>query len=125
MSSYAVVTNKTELKNALEREVQKIIITNPDLASNVRILKSSSQAALIAALAAAGVAVTNFWNPIGWTVGLVSAVSGGTIIAAIVVLGLGATLIWAIYNNYSIKTGGKLTLPNGTIVEGEIVLEKN
>jgi hypothetical protein len=44
---------------------------------------------------------------------------------AIIELGLGATLICAIYNNYSIKAKGKVTMPDGTVVEGDVVLEKN
>ncbi len=125
MSSIAIVNTKKELEQALARKTQKIVITDSDIASNVKIVKTASQAGLVAAIAAAGIAATNFWNPIGWTAGLVGVVSGGTIIAALVVLGLGATLIWAIYNEYDIKAGGKITLPDGTVVQGEMVLQKN
>ena len=124
MASIAVVATKKELEQALARKTQKIVITDADIASNVKIVKAASQAGLVGTIAAAGVAVTNFWNPIGWTAGLAGAVSGGTIITALVVLGLSATLIWAIYNEYDIKAGGKVTLPDGTVVQGEMVLQK-
>ena len=124
MPSIAVVNTKNELEQALARKTKKIVITDSDIASNVKIVKTASQAGLLAAIAAAGIAATNFWNPIGWTAGLVGVVSGGTIIAALVVLGLGATLILAIYNEYDIKAGGKITLPDGTVVQGEMVLQK-
>lgn len=124
MSDFAIVSSKEELEKALAQKVQQIIITDADIASNVKTVKTASKAALVVAVAAAGVAATNFWNPIGLTAGLVGAVSSGTIITALVVLGLGATLIWAIYNDYEVKAGGKVTLPDGTAVQGELVLQK-
>lgn len=124
LSNIAIVSTKKELEQALARKTQKIVITDSNIASSVKTVKTASQAGLVAAIAAAGIAATNFWNPIGWTAGLVGAASGGAIITALIVLGLGATLIWAIYNEYDIKAGGKLTLPDGTVVEGEMVLQK-
>ena len=124
MEKVVVVNTKKELEKALEEKARKIVITNAGIASNVKIVKTASQAGLVAAIAAAGVAATNFWNPIGWTAGFVGAVSGGTTITALVVLGLGATLIWAIYNEYDIKAGGKVTLSDGTVIQGEMVLQK-
>lgn len=124
MSSYAVVSSKSELERALERKVDSIVITDSDLAGRVRTVKTASRAALVAAIAAVGVAAVNFWNPIGWGVGFVGLTTGSTIVIALAVLGLGATLIWALYNDYNITAGGKVTLPDGTVVEGELVLKK-
>ena len=124
MNGYAIVSTKKELAVALKRQVDTILIANPDLAGNIKIIKSASNVALVAAIAATGVAATNFWNPVGWGAGIVGITTGGTITIALIALGLGATLIWAIYNNYDIKAGGKITLPDGTVIEGEIILEK-
>jgi hypothetical protein len=124
MSSYAVVSNKAELEKALEKGVQEIVITDIGVARNIKIVKATSRAGLAVAIGSALVAAVNFWNPIGWTVGAVEAVSGGAIITALIVLGLGATLIWAIYNKYDVKAGGKVTLPDGTTVEGELILQR-
>lgn len=125
MTSYAIVSNKKELEQALDRKVDKIIVTDPDLAKNIKNVKLASKAALLAAIAGVGVAATNFWNPVGWSAGLVGAVAGGSTMVAIVALGLGAALVWIIYNDYDIKAKGKVKMPNGTEVEGEIILEKN
>ena len=65
MSNYAVVSNKQELEQALERKVDKIIVIDSDLARNIRTVKLASKAALTAAIAGIGVAATNFWNPVG------------------------------------------------------------
>lgn len=125
MNSYAVVSTKRELEQALARKTDKIIITDPELARNIKNVKLASKAALITALAGVGLAATNFWNPVGWSAGLVGAVAGGSTMVAIVALGLGAALVWVIYNDYNIKAKGKVKMPDGTEVEGEIILEKN
>lgn len=125
MRNYAVVSTKKELEQALDRKVDKIIVTDADLARNIKNVKLASKAALTAAIAGIGVAATNFWNPVGWSAGLVGAVAGGSTMVAIVALGLGVALVWVIYNDYSIKAKGKVKMPDGTEVEGEIILEKN
>jgi len=124
MGRYAIVSTKSELEKALQSEFDQIIVTDSDLASNIKTVKTASYVALVAAIGAIGVASTNFWNPIGWGAGAVGLASSGTIIFAVIALGLGATLIYAIYYNYNIKAGGKITLPDGTIVEAELVLDK-
>lgn len=124
MDDYAVVSTKGELKRAVERETRQIIITNPDLASNIRTVKTASKAALVTAIGAAGVAATNFWNPVGWGAGAVGLVAGGSTLTAIIALGVGATLIYAIYNGYSIKGTTKVKTPDGTEYEAELVMEK-
>jgi predicted phage tail protein len=123
--NYAVVSTKKELEQALERKVDKIIVTDPDLARNIRTVKSASKVALTAAIGAVTVAATNFWNPVGLGAGLFGAVASGSIITAIILLGLGMALVWVIYNEYKIVVKGKVKMPDGTVIEGEIVLEKN
>lgn len=123
--NYAVVSTKKELEQALERKVDKIIVTDPDLARNIRTVKSASKVALTAAIGAVTVAATNFWNPVGLGAGLFGAVASGSIITAIILLGLGMALVWVIYNEYKIVVKGKVKMPDGTEIEGEIVLEKN
>lgn len=125
MSNYAVVSTKNELEQALERKADKIIVTDPDLARNIRTVKFASKAALTAAIAGITIAATNFWNPVGWGAGVVGAVAGGSTMVAIVALGLGAALVFVIYNDYNIKAKGKVKMPDGTEVEGEIILEKS
>ena len=125
MKEYAVVRTKEQLKQALDCETRNIIVVDEGLARNIKVVKYASKAGLALAVGSAGVAATNFWNPVGLTAGLVGAVSSGTLIAAIVTLGVGATFIWAIYNNYSIKVKGKYTSSDGDIYEGEIILERD
>ena len=79
----------------------------------------------MAAIGGVGVGATNFWNPIGWGAGAVGLVAGGSTLIAIVALGVGATLIYAIYNGYSIKGKTKVTTPDGTVYEAEVVMERN
>lgn len=124
MASYAIVSTKSQLEQALKDNVDKIIVTNPDLAQNIKVVKFATKATLTTAIAGAAVAATNFWNPIGWGAGAVGIVAGGSSMAAIIALGLGATLIFLIYNSYDIKAKGKVKMPDGTEVEGEIILEK-
>lgn len=124
MNDYAVVSTKEELKRAVENKTKQIIITNADLASNIRTIKTASRAALGVAIAAVGVAATNFWNPVGWGAGAVGLVATSSTLTAIIALGVGATLVYAIYNGYSIKGKGRVTTPDGTEYEAEIVMEK-
>jgi hypothetical protein len=124
-NSFAIATNKRELEEALKNKIDKIIVTDPDLARNIRTVKFASKASLVAAIAGVGVAATNFWNPVGWSVGLVSEVAGGSITVAIIALGLGAALVIVIYNDYNITAKGKVKMPNGTEVEGEVILERS
>ena len=125
MKSYAIVSTKGELKQALDRKADKIIVIDPDLAANIKNIKFVSRACLVAAIGAGGVAATNFWNPVGFSAAFVGAAAGGSTMVAIVTLGIGAALVWAIYNDYNIKVKGKVKMPDGKEVEAEIVLEKN
>ncbi|MFT4927779.1 MAG: hypothetical protein ACI8WB_003893 [Phenylobacterium sp.] len=125
MQEYAVVNTKAELKKAIDNEVEHIIVADKGLANNIKTVKFASKAGLALAIGSAGIAATNFWNPIGMTAGVVGAVSSGTLITAIVTLGIGVTFIWAIYNNYSIKLKGKYTSSGGDTYEGEIILDRN
>ncbi|MBD3796122.1 MAG: hypothetical protein IE881_09430 [Epsilonproteobacteria bacterium] len=125
MKSVIIVKTKKELESALDKGVSKIVVQNKDLADNIRIVKAASRITLTAALVAGGLTTTNFWNPIGWVSGVATTAISATLITAIIALGIGITLIWIIYNDYSIKVKGKAKMPDGTEVEGEIVLEKN
>ncbi len=125
MKEYAVVRTKVQLKQALDSETRNIIVADEGLARNIKAVKYASKAGLALAVGSAGIAATNFWNPVGLTAGLVGAVSSGTLITAIIALGIGATLIWAIYNDYSIKVKGKYTCSDGNTYEGEIILERD
>jgi len=125
VSDYAVVSTKEELEQALERKIDKIIVTDPDLARNIRTVKFASKATLTAGIAGIAVAAINFWNPVGWGAGVVGAVASGSTMVAIVALGLSVTLVFVIYSDYNIKVKGKIKLPDGTEVEGEVILEKN
>ncbi|QYX65430.1 hypothetical protein K2227_03590 [Shewanella putrefaciens] len=125
MKEYAVVRTKAQLKQALDSETRNIIVADEDLARNIKVVKYASKAGLALAVGSVGVAATNFWNPVGLTAGLVGAVSSGALITAIIALGVGATFIWAIYNNYSINVKGKYTSSDGDTYEGEIILERD
>lgn len=138
MTSTVLVSSKGELKQAINDKIEQIVIIDPALARHIRVIKSSSKWVLAAAIAAAlgtGVAATNFWNPAGWaggatagvvTMGLTAAGAAGaidaTLIAAIVVLGLSATILYAIYSNYEIKGSAKFKNADGTEIEGELSL---
>lgn len=125
MQEYAVVRTKAQLKQALDNETKNIIVADEGLARNIKLVKFASKAGLALAVGSAGVAATNFWNPVGLTAGVVGAVSSGALITAIIALGVGATLIWAIYNNYSLKVKGRYTSPDGDTYECEIILERD
>ena len=121
MKEYAVVRTKVQLKQALDSETRNIIVADEGLARNIKAVKYASKAGLALAVGSAGIAATNFWNPVGLTAGLVGAVSSGTLITAIIALGIGATLIWAIYNDYSIKVKGKYTCSDGNTYELSLI----
>ena len=125
MNEYAVVRTKEQLKQALDSKTENIIVTDEGLARNIKVVKYASKVGLALAIGSAGITATNFWNPIGFTAGFVGAISSSTLIVAIIALGVGATLIWAIYNNYSIKVKGKYTSSSGATYEGEIILERD
>lgn len=125
MSDVSIVNSKDELKAAIKRGDSTIVIQDSSLADNIKMVKMASKVALGVAIAGAGVAATNFWNPVGWVSGVASLAVSGSLVWALAALGLSATLIWLIYNDYTIKGKGKVKLPDGTEVEGEIILEKN
>lgn len=122
--NYTIASTKSELKKALDAKSERIIITNSDLASNIRVIKAASNTALTIAIAAVGVTATNIWNPVGWGAGLVGVATSGTLILAIAGLGIGTVLIWSLVNGYTIKAKSKIKLPDGTTVEAELILEK-
>jgi len=124
MNGYAIVYKKKDLEIALENKVDKIIIKDPDLARSVLTINTASKSAITAAIAGLGLVTTNFWNPLGWASGFVGTVAAGSIIYCIIALGISAVLIYAIHNEYSIKAKGKVTMPDGTIIEGDVILEK-
>jgi hypothetical protein len=124
MVNAVFVSTKKELKSALEKKVEKIVITDRELAKNIKTIKSASNAALVTAVAATAVVATNFWNPIGWSVGLVGLTTGGVIAAAIIALSIGGVLVWVIYSEYDMKFGVKANFPDGTSAEVEMILEK-
>lgn len=125
MTEYALVSSKEELKQALKSETRNIIITNQSLADNVVRIKTASKVALVAVVGGAGVAAVSFWNPVGWTAGAVGIAAGGaTLTPTVLALSLSASLIFLIYNGYSIKGKGKYTAPDGSVFEGEVILEK-
>lgn len=123
MSDTAFVYTKQELERAIDNKVQTIHIMDKKLASSIKTVMSTSKVVLTAGLVGAGVATTNFWNPIGWGAAAVTATVSSTIIIAIGVLG--AIVIWAIYNNYTISGRRTVTKPDGTVEETEITMERD
>lgn len=120
-----IVKTKEELKKAIEDNAGYIIVKDKKLATNIKRVKVASKATLAIAIGSAGVAATNFWNPVGIASGVVGIASTGGTIAAIIGIGLAmsATLIWALYNNYNVNISGKFTDKDGSEYEGEIILE--
>jgi len=123
MNSVVYVNSKQQLKDAIESGADTIHILNPEVAKNIKVVKGASKAALVAGIASAGIAATNFWNPIGWGAAIASAAISSTVIIAILFFG-SAVLIWAIYNDYKIIGKRKVTRSDGTVEEVEVTLEK-
>lgn len=112
------VSTKEDLKNALNNKNEEILITNEKLAGNVKTISYASKAAITAALAGVGITATNFWNPIGLGaagITAITAISSWTLILTIIALGLGASLIWILWNDYdfSFEGGKEYTDRNG------------
>ncbi|HDY7443088.1 hypothetical protein HJ111_04675 [Vibrio parahaemolyticus] len=114
MAEPYIVNSKADLKRALEIEASEIIITDKSLATQIKTVSYASKAALTAAIAGAAIASTNFWNPVGWGVAGFTAVSSGTLLTAIIALGVG-TMVWVLWNDYdfSFEGGYKYTDPLG------------
>lgn len=133
MEAYRIVSNDKEFKSAVEAKVNRIIITNKELAKKVKIIHGSSKVAIVAAIASVGsgaVAVANIWNPAGWisgavgvTAGATAVVSGGTVIITIVIV-LGAVVVTAIIKDYKVNIKYKTTLPDGTEIDSEMELNR-
>ena len=115
------VANKDQLKSALLDKADVIVITNEQLARNVRLAKHAKKGVAIAVMAGAGVAAANWWNPVGWAgagaVGLSTATyaiasggavglsTGATVVSVtgiIALAGLG-TLFMVMYNDYEME----------------------
>ena len=129
MSNVVTVYNKKQLKQALASKATIIVIKEAGLAKRVRNCKVVSKATIMAAITVAGIALGNIWNPIGSativTTTVVSGVIGSSIALDLVFLGLSASFIMFLYTGYNIKAKTKITLANGTIIEGDVILEKN
>ncbi|WP_175623990.1 hypothetical protein [Pseudocolwellia agarivorans] len=114
MNQPTIVNTKAELKQALKRKDEEILITNNDLVKNIKIVKGATKGALAAAVAGTAIAATNFWNPVGWSVAGITAISSGALTVALVALGVG-TLIWVLINDYDLnfEAGGEYTDQDG------------
>lgn len=114
MNQPTIVSTKEELKEALKRRDDEILITNMDLVKNIKIVKNASKGALGAAVAGSVVVATNFWNPVGLGVAGITAISSGTLTWALLAIGVG-TLIWVLVNDYdlNLEVGGEYKEPDG------------
>lgn len=113
-----------ELKAALSRD-DVIIIADPKIATSVRIVKAASVPVLTAAVALAGVAATNFWNPIGWGANALVVTTEGALVASVTFLlvSLGVGILWALYYRWDVDATGEVTLPNGAAIKGGLKLK--
>jgi hypothetical protein len=123
MADVTVYTLK-ELKAALARDEQ-IVIADPKIATSVRIVKAASIPVLTAAIALGGVAVANFWNPIGLGLSALAVTTEGSLAAAVVFLVsmLGVGVLWALYDRWDIEATGELSLPDGRKFKGGVKLK--
>lgn len=124
MSDVTIVRTKRELESAIKRRESRIAVKSSSLASDIKTVKAASTGALATAIGAAGVFATNFWNPLGWGSGIVGAVSSGTLITSIIAIGLSTTLIFALYNDYSIKGSTSIRLAGGNSIDADLVMER-
>ncbi len=115
VSEPILVSSRAELKQALSQRCGEILITDSKLANQVKVVSYASKAAIAAAVTGAGVATVNAWNPIGWGVAGITAITSGTLISAVAALGIGAVLIWVLWNDYdfSFEGGTEYTDPTG------------
>lgn len=104
MSKIIKVSSLKELRTALAEKPDAIEITDPRLASRVRLIKTASVPALTATLAALGVGASMAWNPVGWgTMGLAFTAQGALLTAvAFLVATLGVAVLWALVNEWEI-----------------------
>ncbi|WP_394697454.1 hypothetical protein [Pseudoxanthomonas japonensis] len=125
MKGEIYVKSREELKAALAVGNVRIIISDPDLGSKVRLVAKASKGALIAAIAAAGLSATMIWNPVGWTTALVGAAAAAPLIGAVsfLAVALGVGFIYAIHKNYKVTTRSTVTMPDGTKISNATVLE--
>lgn len=118
MSNQMYVQTKEQLKAALEDKADEIIVTNEELAKNIKKLKSVNKFVVSMAIAGMrGVTVFNIRNPLGTLASAcavgVSALGGGaTVIAIITILGLSGIAAYAVYKDYDIVelNGGSVKL---------------
>tara|TARA_B100002019_G_scaffold289463_1_gene305126 strand:+ start:2567 stop:2944 length:378 start_codon:yes stop_codon:yes gene_type:complete len=125
MSNVTVVHTKSELERAIERRDKTIAVKSASLAEDVQTVKSASSGAFALAIGSAGVFATNFWNPLGWGSGIIGTLSTGSLITAIIAIGLSSTLLFAIYNDYSIKGRTSIQLAGGNSIDADLVMERD
>lgn len=127
MANIKYVSTREELKAALQDKADYIVVADKRLAHSISAVKTASRAALATAIAAAGVGATMWWNPIGWGASAVAITAGGALVAAVVslIVILGICLLWALWKDWKVIGKGKITLPGGIVVEGEIILQPN
>jgi len=125
MPNIKYVSTRKELKAALQEKPDYIVVTDKRLARSISTVKLASRAALAAAIAASGVSATMWWNPVGWGASAVAITTGGALVAAVVflIVILGVCLLWALWKNWKVVAKGKLKLPGGIEVEGEMILQ--
>lgn len=125
MSNVTVAHTKSELERAIERRENTIAVRSMSLANGVKTVKSASSGAFALAIGSAGIFATNFWNPLGWGSGIIGTLSTGSLITAIIAIGLSTTLLFAIYNDYSIKGRTSIQLAGGNSIDVDLVMERD
>ena len=125
MSNVTVVYTKLELERAIERQDKTIAVKSASLADDVRTVKAASSGAFALAVGSAGVFATNFLNPLGWGSGIIGTLSTGSLITAIIAIGLSTTLLFAIYNDYSIKGRTSIRMAGGNSIDADLVMERD
>lgn len=115
MSEPVFVSSRVELNRALKQRYAEILITDSKLANQVKVVSYASKSAIGIVLAGSGVVAVSWWNPIGWTAAGVTAITSGSLFAAIAALGIGASLVWVLWNDYdfSFEGGTEYTDPTG------------
>lgn len=124
MQNTSIVSNKSELKQALKIKAARIVITNIQLANHIRVVSMASKAVVTAVIAGGAISATQFWNPVGWGAAAFTAGISGTTLVAITALGLGVAT-YALSQDYRFVARGSYSDSDGNTYDAEAVLERN
>jgi len=105
------VRTKDQLDAAIREKADFIVIKDKKLGKRVRKLLSSKKLVAVVAAGGGAAGLASLAVPLTWPIW-------------VVILAIGAAIVYRLVVDYRVKARGRVTLPGGIEAEGEVILER-